>query len=199
MHSTAGGSAFPPCRGEAGPSAFLLFCAFVYPFYVFLKFNLFPSTRSGRAGPLLSGQQKVGKDWPRGFAPLDSPWCGRWRPLWPQFAAREPAEPAAAARRRASGETCDGFCPFWGLRPLPPKVPNGGVCRSCAPRMVPRPKRLCGQRPRKSPGSSSSRRSEEFRRPLARLCRRHSSATAGGTCRGEAPQPVFAYFLLARK
>ena len=42
---------------------------FFDPLYAFLSFLLFPSTRSGRAGPLLSGQQKVGKDWPKRAAP----------------------------------------------------------------------------------------------------------------------------------
>ena len=46
----------------------------------FLKILLFPSTRSGRAGPLLSGQQKVGKDWPKRAAPpLGFPTGGRAR------------------------------------------------------------------------------------------------------------------------
>ena len=46
--------------------------------YLSLNFRFFPSTRSGRAGPLLSGQQKVGKDWPKRAAPpLGFPLCGR--------------------------------------------------------------------------------------------------------------------------
>ena len=51
---------------------------FIDPLFFCLKFLLFPSTRSGRAGPLLSGQQKVGKDWPKRAAPpLGFPLCGR--------------------------------------------------------------------------------------------------------------------------
>ena len=80
--------------GAMRPGAFLSFCIFslkfslfpsrrgrgffFYPLYLLLNFSFIPSTRSGRAGPLLSGQQKVGKDWPKRAAPpLGFPLCGR--------------------------------------------------------------------------------------------------------------------------
>ena len=72
---------------DAGGGSFLSFL----PFF---KILIFPSTRSGRAGPLLSGLQKVGKDRRKGVSPpcespdqsgvLDAP---LWKP--PSLRARQ--------------------------------------------------------------------------------------------------------------
>ena len=124
--------------------------------------------------------------------------------------------------RSPLGKACRS-CAFGGFAPLPPRFPNGDVCRSCAPVGGWRPlapafpkgearrscapahgiasDKACGQRPRKSPGSSCREAARSSVTPLARLWRSHSSATASGESqRGRSPLwPVFAYFLLARK
>ena len=75
-----------------------------------LKFLIFPLTRSGRAGPLLSGQQKVGKDWPKRAAPpLGFPLCGRARVACGHNRARGVTELLAAYAAGASAQICVGF------------------------------------------------------------------------------------------
>ena len=113
---------------------------------------------------------------------------------------------------------------FGGCAPLPPRFPKGKVCRSCAPvggfgplaPAFPKRERLpimrasawdrvrngfCGNAFANLRGSSCREAARSSVTPLARLCRRHSSATASGESqRGRSPLwPVFAYFLLARK
>ena len=70
-----------PLRGTSqAASAGFLSGSLLLSLLCLLKFLIFPLTRSGRAGPLLSGQQKVGKDWPKRAAPpLGFPLCGRAR------------------------------------------------------------------------------------------------------------------------
>ena len=71
---------------------------FVYPLYVFLKFYLFPSTRSGRAGPLLfCSCRKVSKRQAQGsFTPLRIP-----GPKW--GAGRPPLETPKSSLARQRG------------------------------------------------------------------------------------------------
>ena len=114
-----------------------------------LKFLIFPLTRSGRAGPLLSGQQKVGKDWPKRAAPpLGFPLCGRARVACGHNRARGVTELLAASRqelpgdlRRRCPQSRNERCPMrvrarhdcrtstasvlGAGAPLPPKVPKG--------------------------------------------------------------------------
>ena len=113
----------------------------------------------------------------------------------------------------------------WGLRPLAPqgfqtgkfagRAPVGGFGPPCPrvsqrekfadharTRMVPRSLRLCGQRPRKSAGSSCREAARSSVTPLARLWPQATLARppVGESQRGRSPLwPVFAYFLLARK
>ena len=124
--------------------------------------------------------------------------------------------PAESRQRQAQGS----FTPLripgpkWGAgrplwKPPCPRVSRRGTSACHARRrMGQRSKRLCGQRLRKSARKLQPRSGEEFRCPLARLCRRHSSApkktlklwVKGESQRGRSPLwPVFAYFLLARK
>ena len=117
---------------------------FFDPLYAFLNFIFIPSTRSGRAGPLLSGQQKVGKDRRKGVSPpcespdqsgvLDAP---LWKP--PSLAALSGLAELLAASRlelrcrwgkpraRARSPPLPHLHRFvWGLRPLAPCVPQRG-------------------------------------------------------------------------
>ena len=122
-------------------------------FSLFLNFKFIPSTRSGRAGPLLSGQQKVGKDRRKGVSPpcespdqsgvLDAP---LWKPPSPRWRGRPGRTPRrlrgwsfgavgegrervrARHGRRTSTASVLGAAP-----PCPLRSPLGNVCRSCAP------------------------------------------------------------------
>ncbi len=192
------------------------------------SYNFFFSLRRALAarGPLLSGQQKVGKDWRKGVSPpcgspdqsgvLDAPLWKPPSPRWRALFGRTPrrlrgwsfgARLLGRERLRAR-PGCRGL---WGLTPPgPPRFPNGKVCRSCAPiggfapwpPKAPKRKSLlimregawdnvrcgfCGNAFANPARKLQPQRGEEFRRSLARLCRRHSSATAvGGFQRGNA-------------
>ena len=126
---------------------------FVYPLYVFLKFYLFPSTRSGRAGPLLfCSCRKVSKRQAQGsFTPLRIPgpkWGAGRPPLetpksrcatrigrtprrlrgW-SFGAVGEGRKRMRARHSRRTSSASG----WGLTPPGPlRSPLGNICRSCA-------------------------------------------------------------------
>ena len=71
--------------------------------------------------------------------------------------------------RSPLGDVCR-LCAFEGFAPLPPKVPHWGKPADHArTRMGQRPLRLCGQRLRKSPGSSCREAARSSVTPLARL------------------------------
>ena len=80
---------------------------FVYPLYVFLKFYLFPSTRSGRAGPLLfCSCRKVSKRQAQGsFTPLriPGPKWGAGRPPLETPKSRYATRIGRTPRRFAAG------------------------------------------------------------------------------------------------
>ena len=120
--------------------------------------------------------------------------------------------------RRTSTASFGGFAPwpptfskgkrspvtrlFWGLRPLAPCVPRWGTFADHARTRMGRPKnqdkqatpsQICAEAP-------AAKRLGVPSLPSRELRAKHAPARPpGGTCRGEAPQPVFAYFLLARK
>ena len=171
------------------------------------KIIIFPFDALGpRGGPYFLPLQKVGKDRRKGVSPpcespdqsgvLDAP---LWKPPSPRwrgnpgrtprrlrgwsFGAIGEGRERVRARHGRRTSTASG----WGLASPCPRVPQREKPADHArQRMVPRSKRPLRQRHRKSPGSSSRVSGEEFRRPLARLCRRHSSATAGGNPKGGA-------------
>ena len=123
---------------------------FFDPLYAFLNFIFIPSTRSGRAGPLLSGQQKVGKDRRKGVSPpcespdqsgvLDAP---LWKPPSPRWRAKEAiklrngrtprrlrgwsfgAVGESRERVRARLRCRTSTASFGGCAPLPPAFPKG--------------------------------------------------------------------------
>ena len=112
--------------GAMRPGAFLSFCIFslkfslfpsrrgrgffFYPLYLLLNFSFIPSTRSGRAGPLLSGQQKVGKDWPKRAAPpLGFPLCGRAGAAFGRNSREESNGTPSRLRGRSFREICESF------------------------------------------------------------------------------------------
>ena len=190
----------------------------------FLRFleNFIFSLRRARAarGPYFLPLQKVGKDRRKGVSPpcespdqsgvLDAP---LWKPPSPRWRGR----PGRTPRRFAAGASVPlgkaaSACALataaappplrvGGCAPLPPRSPKGKLADHARQRMGQRSFWLCGQRPRKSRGSSCRAAARSSVTPLARLCRRHSSATAEGESqRVRSPLwPVFAYFLLARK
>ena len=128
---------------------------FVYPLYVFLKFYLFPSTRSGRAGPLLfCSCRKVSKRQAQGsFTPLRIPgpkWGAERPPLetpksrcatrigrTPRRFAAGASVPLGKAASACALATAAAPPPLrgGGLRPLvPPRFPKGEslpVMRTC--------------------------------------------------------------------
>ncbi len=153
-----------------------------------------------------------GPKWGAGRPPLETPKSSLARPSrpnssplrgWSFGAVGESASACALATAAAPPPLRGGgFAPWppafpvrkslpvmrvWGLRPLAPCVPQRGKFADHArQRMVPRPKRLLRQRLRKSPGSSCREAARSSVTPLARLCRRHSSATARGNPKGGA-------------
>ena len=186
----------------------------------FLRF--IPSTRSGRAGPLLSGLQKVGKDRRKGVSPpCGSPLAGRWTPPFGPNSRAGVAELLAASRlelcrwgkreRVASPRPPHLHRFVCGLRPLAPCVPQRGTSGSCAPALGASPLAPVFPKGKSSPimrasawyrvrngfcsnafanlrGSSCREAARSSVTPLARLCRRHSSATASGESqRGRSP------------
>ena len=96
---------------------------FYLPSLPFSKFLIFPSTRSGRAGPLLSGQQKVGKDWPKRAAPpLGFPLCGRAR-----VPAAQPREGSDGTPSRLRGRSFREICEGVAAKAVSNAVPCAGA------------------------------------------------------------------------
>ena len=109
--------------------------------------------------------------------------------------------------RYPKGKVCRS-CAFEGFAPLPPTFPKGKslpIMRASAWYRV--RNGFCGEAFANLPEAPAAQRlgvpsNPDFIASFgARLCRRHSSATAEGESqRGRSPLwPVFAYFLLARK
>ena len=183
-----------------------------------LNFYFYPfDALRPRGGPYFLLLQKVGKDRRKGVSPpcespdqsgvLDAP---LWKP--PSLAALSglaellaacaagASVPLGKARARARSPRPPHLHRFvWGLRPLAPAPLWLTFSCPCVPqreksaghartRMGQRSLRLCRQRLRKSPGSSCREAARSSVTPLARLCRRHSSATAvGGIPKGAQP------------
>ena len=197
--------------------------AFIYPFLLcFLKNFSFPfDALRPRGGPYFLLLQKVGKDRRKGVSPpcespdqsgvLDAP---LWKPPSPRWRGKFSRTP----RRFAAGASVPlgkaaSACALATAAAPPPL--RGGGCAPLAPAFPVR-KSLLVMRARawdrvrngfsgnahanlpEAPAAEAARSSVTL---LARLCRRHSSATASGESqRGRSPLwPVFAYFLLARK
>ena len=147
---------------------------FLIPFTLFN--NCIFSLRRAQAarGPYFLLLQKVGKDRRKGVSPpcespdqsgvLDAP---LWKPPSPRWRGRPGRTPRrlrgwsfgavgeGRERLRARHGRRTSTASFGGLRPLAPCVPQRGKFAGHARRrMVPRSFWLCGQRLRKSPGSS---------------------------------------------
>ena len=140
----------------------------------FLKFLLFPSTRSGRAGPLLSAPAESrqrqaqgsftplripGPKWGAGRPPLETPKSSLARQTWPnssplarlELRCRWGKRERVRARHGRRTSTASG----WGLRPLAPQGSQKEKARrSCANAHGTASDKACGQSPRKSRGSS---------------------------------------------
>ena len=197
------------------------------PYFLLLQ-KVGKDRRKGVSPPL----RIPGPKWGAGTPPLWKPPSPRWRGKfsrtprrlrgWSFGAVGEGRERVRARHgRRTSTASVLGASPpcpptfpkgkrspvtrlFWGLRPLAPKVPHWETSADHARQRMgtasetafaAKPSQISRKLlPRKRLGVPSL--------PLARLCRRHSSATAsGGNPKGgRSPLwPVFAYFLLARK
>ncbi len=140
----------------------------------FLKIFNFPSTRSGRAGPLLSAPAESrqrqaqgsftplripGPKWGAGRPPLETPKSSLARQIWPNSSPLRGWSFGAVGESASACALATAAAPpplrFWGLRPLAPCVPQREKPADHArTRMGPRSTRLLQQRLRKSPGSS---------------------------------------------
>ena len=196
----------------------------IYPFslFFFLKFLISPSTRSGRAGPLLSAPAESrqrqaqgsftplripGPKWGAGRPPLETPKSrcairiGRTpRRLrgWSFGAVGEGRE-----RLRARHDCRTSTASFGGLRPLAPAFPKGKSPPVMRERAWYRVRNgFCGNAFASLPEAPAAQAARSSVTPLARIAAEgRASATAEGESqRGRSPLwPVFAYFLLARK
>ena len=170
---------------------------------LFFKFSLFPSTRSGRAGPLLSGQQKVGKDWPKRAAPpLGFPLCGRARVTFGHNRARGVTELLAAYAAGASGRLAKALPqkPFRtrshalarmiGRRFSPSGELHGGNLGGA---QAPTPKRWrCGNRGERAGARGLPQRHRSSSREAARSSANpDSGARLGGFQRGASSTPLW--------
>ena len=202
--------------------------AFFILFMFFENFRFSLRRAQAARGPLLSAPAESrqrqaqgsftplripGPKWGAGRPPLETPKSSLARPSWPNSSPLARLElrcrwgkPRARARSPRPPHLHRfgvGASP-----PCPPRSPKGKVCRSCAPAhgtasetaFAATPSQISRKLlPRKRLGVPSN---PDFIASFgARLCRRHSSATAEGESqRGRSPLwPVFAYFLLARK
>ena len=169
-----------------------------------------------------------GPKWGAGRPPLETPKSSLARPFWPnssplarlELRCRWGKRERVRARHGRRTSTASGWglrplapqgsqtgnvcrsCAYWGLTPpCPLRPPLGKVCRSCAPAHGTASETAFAATPPQIRRGSSSRNAARSSAVPSRELRPKAAPARppGGTCRGEAPQPVFAYFLLARK